>query len=73
LNGHGTAAAELFADDLAAGKVPGIRRIRREMQVGQPRAQEVREYLTALARTQEVAAQRLSAPPVEAGGALAFS
>jgi hypothetical protein len=49
LNGHGHQAAELFADDLAAGKVPGVRRIRREMHVGQPRAQEVREYLTVLA------------------------
>ena len=49
LNGHSHQAAELFADDLAAGKVPGVRRIRRELHVGQPRAQEVREYLTVLA------------------------
>src|SRR6266851_4609250 len=33
LNGHGHAAAELFADDLARGEVPGVRRIRREMHV----------------------------------------
>jgi hypothetical protein len=49
LNGHGHAAAELFADDLARGEVPGVRRIRRELKVGQPRAQQVREYLSALA------------------------
>jgi hypothetical protein len=48
LNGHGHAAAELFAADLAAGKVPGVRRVRREMHLGQPRAQKVREYLTGL-------------------------
>jgi Protein of unknown function (DUF2637) len=45
LNGHGHAAAERYAAELARGEVPGIRRIRREMRVGQPRAQEVREYL----------------------------
>jgi hypothetical protein len=49
LNGHGHAAAERFADELARGEVPGIRRIRRELKVGQPRAQEVRECLAALA------------------------
>jgi hypothetical protein len=48
LNGHGYAAAELFAADLAAGTVPGIRRIRKEMQVGQPRAQQIRDYLSEL-------------------------
>ena len=46
LNGHTERAAELFAADVAAGKVPGIRRIRREMHVGQPRAQQVQAYLT---------------------------
>jgi hypothetical protein len=51
LNGHGHAAAGLFAADLARGEVPGIRRIRREMHLGQPRAQQVREYLAELART----------------------
>jgi hypothetical protein len=48
LNGRGHEAVELFSADLAAGKVPGVRRIRREMRVGQPRAQQVREYLAAL-------------------------
>jgi hypothetical protein len=49
LNGHGHAAADLFAAELARGEVPGIRRIRREMHLGQPRAQQVREYLAGLA------------------------
>src|SRR5216683_1443072 len=49
LNGHADRAAELLAADLAAGNVPGVRRIRREMHVGQPKAQQVREHLTALA------------------------
>jgi Protein of unknown function (DUF2637) len=47
LNGHGEAAAELFAADLARGEVPGVRRIRRELKVGQPKAQQIREYLAA--------------------------
>jgi hypothetical protein len=47
-NGHGHTAAELFSAELARGEVPGIRRIRKEMKVGQPRAQQVREYLAAL-------------------------
>jgi Protein of unknown function (DUF2637) len=51
LNGHAHQAAELFAAELAEGRVPTIRRIRSEMHVGQPRAQQVREYLTDLTRT----------------------
>lgn len=51
LNGHGHKAAERYAAEVARGEVPGVRRIRRDLKVGQPRAQEVREYLTALART----------------------
>jgi len=52
-NGHaapegGAKAARLYAVELAAGEVPSVRRIRREMHVGQPRAQEVRAYLAAL-------------------------
>ena len=49
LNGHGHEAAERYAAELSRGEVPGVRRIRREMHVGQPRAQEVRSYLAALA------------------------
>ena len=45
LNGHGREAAERFAEELARGEVPGVRRIRRALKVGQPRAQQVREYL----------------------------
>jgi hypothetical protein len=41
----------LFADELAAGTVPGIRRIRNEMRVGQPKAQQIRDYLTEVSRT----------------------
>ena len=48
LNGHAHAAAERYAAELARGEVPGVRRIRRDLKVGQPRAQQVREYLAAL-------------------------
>jgi hypothetical protein len=53
LNGSGLhpAEAEPFAEELARGKVPGIRRIRAELHVGQPRAQEIQARLAALART----------------------
>lgn len=56
-NGHGAPeggqeAARIFAGDLASGEVPSVRRVRREMHVGQPRAQEVHAYLSTLARTQ---------------------
>jgi hypothetical protein len=36
----------VFAADLEAGRVPSIRRIRKEMHVGQPRALAIRDYLT---------------------------
>jgi len=42
-------AAEVFAADVAAGRVPSIRAIRSRLRVGQPRAQQVRAYLDALA------------------------
>lgn len=41
-------AAQLFADDLVADRVPSIRVIRAELHIGQPRAQRVRAYLAAL-------------------------
>ena len=41
-------AAEVFAADVAAGRLPSIRAIRSRMRVGQPRAQQVRAYLAAL-------------------------
>jgi hypothetical protein len=40
-------AAEVFAADVAAGRVPSIRAIRSRLRVGQPRAQQVRAYLAA--------------------------
>jgi hypothetical protein len=38
-------AAEVFAEQLAADRVPSIRDIRAHLHVGQPRAQRLREYL----------------------------
>jgi uncharacterized protein DUF2637 len=54
-NGHsapegGQDAAEMFAGELSRGELPSVRRVRREMHLGQPRAQEVRAYLEALTR-----------------------
>ena len=42
-------AAEVFAGDVAVGRVPSIRTIRSRLRVGQSRAQQVRAYLAALA------------------------
>jgi hypothetical protein len=41
-------AAEAFASEVAAGRVPSVRAIRARLHIGQPRAQQVRAYLTAL-------------------------
>jgi len=41
-------AAEEFAGEVAAGRVPSVRMIRARLHVGQPRAQRVRAYLSAL-------------------------
>lgn len=49
LNGHAAAAVELFSSDLVSGALPSIRRIRREVHVGQPRAVQVRAYLAEIA------------------------
>ena len=51
LNGHGHAAAELFAADLEAGRMPGIRAIRSGLHVGQDKATEVQAYLRSLTGT----------------------
>jgi hypothetical protein len=51
LNGHAHAAAELFAADLDAGRVPGIRAIRSGLHVGQDKASQVQAYLRGLTRT----------------------
>jgi hypothetical protein len=41
----GEKAAKIFADQLAADRVPSIRAIRARLHVSQPRAQRVRDYL----------------------------
>ncbi len=47
-------AAELFAGQLAADRVPSVRAIRAQLHVGQPRAQRLRDYLaTGAARRAE--------------------
>jgi hypothetical protein len=47
-------AAEIFADELAADRIPSIRAIRAQLLVGQPRAQRLRDYLgTGAARREE--------------------
>jgi hypothetical protein len=46
-------AAEVFADQLAADRVPSVRAIRAQFHVGQPRAQRLRDYLAAGARRAE--------------------
>jgi hypothetical protein len=38
-------AAEVFAEQLSAERVPSVRAIRAELHVGQPRAQRLRDYL----------------------------
>jgi hypothetical protein len=43
-------AAEVFAKQLAADRVPSIRAIRAQLHVGQPRAQRLRDYLAGEAR-----------------------
>jgi hypothetical protein len=42
-------AAELFAGQLAADRVPSVRAIRAQLHLGQPRAQRLRDYLAASA------------------------
>jgi hypothetical protein len=47
-------AAEIFADELAANRIPSIRAIRAKPLVGQPRAQRLRDYLgTGAARREK--------------------
>jgi hypothetical protein len=41
-------AGRMFADELAAARVPSIRAIRARLHVGQPRAQRIRSYLNAI-------------------------
>lgn len=51
LNGHATKAERLFAADVEAGQVPGIRRIQQQLHVGQPKARLVQEHLRTLTQT----------------------
>jgi hypothetical protein len=46
---HLTRAREVFAEQLAAGQVPSVRRLKAGLRIGQPRAQEVRAHLTTSA------------------------
>jgi hypothetical protein len=41
-------AAQVFAADLAANRLPSVRVIRARLHIGQPRAQRVRNYLATL-------------------------
>ena len=52
LNGHRAKAARLFAKDIEAGRVPGVRRIRDGLHVGQPKAKVVQAYLRSLIATE---------------------
>jgi hypothetical protein len=57
-NGHtvpegGREAADRYAASLARGELPSLRQVQREMHLGQPRAREVRSYLTVLAGADE--------------------
>jgi Protein of unknown function (DUF2637) len=56
---HQVRAASVFAEQVRAGRVPGIRAIKTNLKVGQDRAQEVRAYLAMLAENRAV--------PTEAG------
>jgi hypothetical protein len=61
----GERATAVFAAELAADRVPSIRAIRAALHVGQPRAQRLREYLSAGA---EKPGQELAAAWGAAGG-----
>jgi Protein of unknown function (DUF2637) len=52
LNGQAHHVAELFAADISAGRVPGIRAIRSGLHVGQDKASQVQAYLRSLTSTQ---------------------
>jgi len=55
-------AAEVFADDLAADRVPSIRSIRTRLHIGQPRAQQVRAYLATLCEDSLSSSRQVSVP-----------
>lgn len=43
-------AASRYADELSEGKVPGVKRIKADLRVGQPKADRIQSYLEELAR-----------------------
>jgi hypothetical protein len=47
LNGTGHAALEMFASELSAGTVPGVRKIREQMHLGSGKATAVRDFLAS--------------------------
>jgi hypothetical protein len=51
LNGHAAELESLFADEIEAGRIPGIRRIRSGLGVGQDKATVMQAYLRELIRT----------------------
>lgn len=53
LNGHAAKAEKLFAADITAGRVPGIRRIMTGLRIGDDRARLVQEHLRSLSTTTE--------------------
>jgi Protein of unknown function (DUF2637) len=73
LNGHAARAAGLYSADLATGKLPSIRRIRREMHVGQPRAEQVQAHLRELAVHPGASDTASGGAPVTAGQARSVS
>jgi hypothetical protein len=48
LNGHAAKAERLYAAEVTAGSMPGIRRIQTQMHIGQPKARLVQEHLRTL-------------------------
>jgi hypothetical protein len=65
--GHGTdplqeRAAELFARELAADRVPSVRAIRAQLHVGQPRAQRLRDCLATGAARRAVSHRQAQRP-----------
>jgi hypothetical protein len=49
LNGPGHAALEMFAADIAGGRVPALRAIQSQMRIGQAKAQQVQGFLREMA------------------------
>jgi hypothetical protein len=52
LNGHAAKSEKAFAADVAAGRVPGVRRIQQQLHVGQPKARLVQAHLRNVIDTQ---------------------